>query len=80
MQNHHWTKHRFLSQLIQKLFNIKYKSSDVDTLHNLGYGIWNTGTVFIEDKWAEWAESQSTIIASIIKPVPTTHVADNTAW
>ena len=56
-------------------------SNVVDTLHKLGYGISYTETVFIEDKWAEWAESQSSIIPSNIKPgIPTTMVADNIDW
>ena len=56
-------------------------SSVVDTLHKLGYGISCTETVFIEDKWAEWAEPQSSIIPSNIKPgIPTTHDADNIDW
>ena len=46
----------------------KTGSSDViQILHKLGYGISYTETLFIEDKWAEWAESQSTNIPSNIK-------------
>ena len=60
----------------------KTGSSDVfDTLHKLGYGISYTETLLIEDKWAEWAEAQSTIIPSNIKVnIPTTLVADNIDW
>ena len=60
----------------------KTGSSDIiDTLHKLGYGISYTETLFIEDKWAEWAEAQSTIIPSNIKVnIPTTLVADNIDW
>ena len=60
----------------------KTGSSDIiDTLHKLGYGISYTETLFIEDKWAEWAEAQSTIIPSNIKVnIPTTQVADNIDW
>ena len=60
----------------------KTGSSDViDTLHKLGYGISYTETLLIEDKWAEWAEAQSTIIPSNIKVnIPTTFVADNIDW
>ena len=46
----------------------KTGSSDViQTLHKLGYGISYTETLFIKDKWADWAKSQSTIIPSNIK-------------
>ena len=43
-------------------------SSDViHTLLTLGYGISYTEISFIEDKWADWVESQSTIVPSNIK-------------
>ena len=60
----------------------KIGSSDViDTLHKLRYGISYTETLSIEDKWAEWAEAQSTIISSNIKVnIATTLVADNMDW
>ena len=60
----------------------KTGSSDViQTLHKPGYGISYTETLFIEDKWADWAESRSKIIPSNIKEnIPTTHVTDNTDW
>ena len=46
------------------------------TLHKLGYGIFYTETLFIEDKWAEWAEAQLTIPSNIKVNIPTTLVAD----
>ena len=56
-------------------------SAVVETINKLGYGISYTETVFIEDKWAEWAEKQSSIIHSNMLPsIPTTHVADNIDW
>ena len=37
--------------------------------------------LFVEDKWAEWDESQSSYIPSnIAKGQETTHVADNIDW
>ena len=56
-------------------------SNGIDTLHKLGYGLPYTETIFIEDKWAKWAENQSSIFPSNIKESqPTTHVADNIDW
>lgn len=56
-------------------------SGVVDTLHNLGYGISYTDTMFIQDKWAEWSKNQQSYIPSnIAKGFQTTHVADNIDW
>ena len=56
-------------------------STVVDTLHNLGYGLSYTETVFIEDKWAVWSKKQhSNIPSNMRKGIPTTHVADNIDW
>ena len=50
----------------------------VDTTHSFGYGISHSELYFILDKWAEWAEAQSSIIPkNIQKKVVTTHIADN---
>ena len=44
-------------------------------------GISYTETLFIEDKWADWAVAQSTIIYLNIKvKIPITLVADNIDW
>ena len=37
----------------------------IDTCHAFGYGISHTELYFILDKWAEWAEAQSSIIFGI---------------
>ena len=63
--------------LLSLTMHRKTGSRDViDTLHKLGYGIFYTETLFIEDKWAEWAEAQSTIPSNIKVNIPTTLVAD----
>ena len=76
------TKSSLHQGLLSLTMHRKTGSSDViDTLHKLGYGISYTETLFIEDKWDEWAEAQSTIIPSNIKVnIPTTLVADNIDW
>ena len=76
------TKPSLDQALLSLTMHRKTGSSDViQTLHKLGYGISYTETLFIKDKWAEWAESQSTIIPSNIKKnIPTIHVADNIDW
>ena len=30
----------------------------VDTVHKLGYGIFYTDTIFVQDKWAEWSTNR----------------------
>ena len=53
----------------------------IDDLKQLGAGISNTETMFIQDKWAEWTENLSSIIPSNIKKgVITTHICDNIDW
>ena len=53
----------------------------VDLIHHLGHGLSYTETIFVEDKWAEWDEQQSSCIPSnIVKGQVTTHVADNIDW
>ena len=42
-------------------------SDVIETLHELGYGISYTETLFIKGKWEECLEPQSTIIPSKIK-------------
>ena len=53
----------------------------VDDLHRLSHGISYNETLFINDKWAEWAQNQSSIIPSnIAKKKIVTHVFDNIDW
>ena len=68
--------------LVSLTMHRKTGSQDVvDTLYGLGHGISYTETMFIEDKWAEWASERNTDIPSNIKKgLPTTHVADNIDW
>ena len=50
-------------------------------MHKFGHGISYTETKFIEDKWAEWSEQQSSLLPSNIeKGLITTLVFDNIAW
>ena len=49
----------------------------VDDLRRLGTGIPYTETLFILDKWAEWAQKQGSIIPGNIVKSMTTHVFDN---
>ena len=56
-------------------------STIVDDLHKLEHEISHAETSFIEDKWAQWSSSQSTIIPSNIhKGISTTHVVENIDW
>ena len=41
-------------------------STIIDDLHKFGHGIPYTETKFIEDKWAEWSEQQSSLLPSNI--------------
>ena len=53
-------------------------STAIDDLHKFGHGISYTETIFIEDKWAEWSEQQSSLFPSNIeKGLITTLVFDN---
>ena len=53
----------------------------INDLKQLGAGISNTETMFIQDKWAEWTEKLSSIIPSNIKKgVIATHICDNIDW
>ena len=53
----------------------------INDLKQLGSGISNTETMFIQDKWAEWTENLSSNIPSNIKKeVIATHVCDNIDW
>ena len=53
----------------------------VNNLKQLGHGLSNTKTVFIQDKWAEWTERLKSIIPSNIKKgVMATNVFDNIDW
>ena len=53
----------------------------VNNLKQLGHGLSNTETVFIQDKWTEWTERLKSIIPSNIKKgVIVTHVFDNIDW
>ena len=50
----------------------------VNNLKQLGHGLSNTETVFIQGKWTEWAEILKSIIPSNIKiGVIVTHVFEN---
>ena len=53
----------------------------VTDLHGFGHGISYTDTIFIQDKWADWSQKQSSIIPSNIeKGRVVTHVVDNIDW
>ena len=53
----------------------------VDDLHRLSHGISYTEILFVNDKWAEWAQNQSSIILSkIAKKKIVAHVFDNIDW
>ena len=53
----------------------------INDLHKLGHGISYTETQFIQDKWVEWSEKQSSYIPSNIKKGHiVTHVVDNIDW
>ena len=50
----------------------------VNNLRQLGHGLSNTETVFIQDKWGEWTERLESIIPlNIKKGVIATHAFDN---
>ena len=56
-------------------------STVVNDAHDHGHGISYAETSFIQDKWAEWSERQSTYIPSNIKKGHVvTHVVDNIDW
>ena len=42
-------------------------STIIDDLYNFGYAIPYTETEFIEEKWAEWSEQQSSLLSSNIE-------------
>ena len=47
-------------------------------LKQLGYGLGYTGTMFVQDKWAEWSVNQKSLVPSnMMKGVIATHVFDN---
>ena len=72
-----------LSQVLLSLsMHRKMGSSTViDELHKFGHGISYTETKFVEDKWAEWSEQQSSLLPSNIeKGLITTLVFDNIDW
>ena len=53
----------------------------IDDLKRIGTGISYTETLFILDKWAEWAAEQGSIIpANILKHIIATHIFDNIDW
>ena len=53
----------------------------ISDLKQLGAGISNIETIFIQDKWAEWIENLSSIIPSNIKKeVIATHICHNIDW
>ena len=57
-------------------------SNIISDLHKLGHGLSYTATKFIEDKWAEWTERQSSLIPCNIHKgmAVTTLVFDNIDW
>ena len=56
-------------------------STLIDDLHKFGHGISYTETKFIEGKWAEWSEQQSSLLpCNIEKDLITTLVFDNIDW
>ena len=53
----------------------------IDDLKRIGAGISYTETLFILDKWAEWAAEQGSIIpGNILKLIIATHIFDNIDW
>ena len=74
--------HPALSQVLLSL-NMCHKTGSsvvIEDLHKLGHGLSYTETKF--DKWAEWAENESTIVPSsnIEENIVVTHVVDNIDW
>ena len=56
-------------------------SNVVKDIHHYGHGISYDETIFIQDKWAEWCEKQSSLIPSnIVSRKLVTHVVDNIDW
>ena len=70
------------NHLLSLVLHRKTGSKDVvDLIHHLGHGVSYTEILFVEDKWAEWDERQSSYIPSnIAKGQDTTHVAENIDW
>ena len=75
--------HPALSQVLLSL-NMYHKTGSsvvIEDLHKLGHGLSYTETKFIEDKWAEWAENESTIVPSNIEEnIVVTRIVNNIAW
>ena len=72
-----------LSQMLFSLNSHRRTGSSnvVNDIHDFGHGISYTDTLFIEDKWAEWSEKQTSFIPSNIeKGQIVTHVVDNIDW
>ena len=56
-------------------------SAVIDDSHKFGHGISYTETKFIEDKWAEWSEQQSSLLpTNIEKGLLTSLVFDDIDW
>ena len=73
----------WLSQVLLSLsmYRKSVSSTVIDALHVFGHGISYTETKFIEDKWAEWLEEQSSLLRSNIeKGLITKLVLDNIYW
>ena len=71
---------RSLSQVLLSIsvYGKTSSSTVIDDLHNFSHAIRYTETEFIEDKWAEWLEQQSSLLRSNIeKRLITTLVFDN---
>ena len=63
------------------MFRKMGSSTVIDDLQKFVHGISYTATKFIEDKWAEWSEQQSSLLPSNIeKGLITTLVFDNIDW
>ena len=72
-----------LSQVLLSLSMYRKTGSStvIDNLRKFGHGILYTETKFIEDKWAELSEQQSSLLSSNIeKGLITTLVFDNMDW
>ena len=56
-------------------------SNVVKDIHHYGHGVSYIETIFIQDKWAEWCEKQSSLIPSNIESRKlVTHIVDNIDW
>ena len=65
-----------IGQMLLSL-NMYSKTASKSVRHGITY----TETIFVQDKWAEWTESQNTITPSnICKGVVATHIFDNIDW